>query len=174
MTFEEIKTFLSEKVAGAIQGEDAGSSPKTLIVSGERIVEVCELLFKSPETYFDQLSCITGIDNGPEAETMEIIYTLYSIPRDHHLMLRVIVERKKPSIESVQHIWRTADWHEREAYDLLGINFKNHPDLRRILLPKDWVGHPLRKDYEEQEKYHGMNVKYDRDQYPDDIPQFRK
>lgn len=172
MTFEDITSFLSEKIDGAIEEQDLTSSPKTLIISPEKILEVCELLFQSRQTYFDQLSCLTGIDNGPEAGTMEVVYSLYSIPREHHLMLRVMLDRKKPAISSVQHVWRTANWHERETYDLLGIHFDNHPDLRRILLPKDWEGHPLRKDYAEQEKYHGMNVKYDRDQYPDDIPQF--
>ncbi|XOV91977.1 MAG: NADH-quinone oxidoreductase subunit C [Bacteroidota bacterium] len=174
MKFEEIKSLITEKFEGAILGEDLESSPNALLIANENIIDICDFLFQNPNTYFDQLSCLTGIDNGPEAGTMEVVYNLYSIPRDHHLMLKVTLERKKPVIESVSSIWRTANWHEREAFDLLGIRFKNHPDLRRILLPKDWEGFPLRKDYEEQEKYHGMNVKYDRDQYPDDIPQFNQ
>jgi len=174
MEFEEIKHFLSEHLREAILDEDLNASPKALIVDKKYLVRVCDFLYRSKKTYFDQLSCITGIDNGPEEKTMEVIYNLYSIPRNHHLMLKVTIDRKKPVIDSVHHIWRTADWHEREAYDLLGIQFTNHPDLRRILLPKDWEGYPLRKDYQEQEKYHGMTVKYDRDQYPDDIPQFKK
>ncbi len=174
MKFEDIKQFISERFGEAILGEDLDATPQALLIDQKKIVAVCEYLYQSKETFFDQLSCLTGIDNGAEIKTMEVVYNLYSIPREHHLMLKVTLDRKKPVIDSVQHIWRTADWHEREAYDLLGIQFKNHPDLRRILLPKDWVGYPLRKDYEEQEKYHGMNVKYDRDQYPDDIPQFNK
>lgn len=173
MEFEEIRQLLTERFADAILGEDLEASPHALLIDKKKIVEVCNFLYASKETYFDQLSCLTGIDNGPEESTMEVVYNLYSIPRAHHLMLKVTLDRKKPVIDSVQHIWRTANWHERETYDLLGIQFKNHPDLRRILLPKDWEGYPLRKDYEEQEKYHGMNVKYDRDQYPDDIPQFK-
>lgn len=174
MDFETIKSLISERLADAIIGEDQNATPKALLISSEKIAEVCELLHSNELTYFDQLSCLTGIDNGPESGTMEIIYNLYSIPRNLHLMLKVTVDRKKPVIDSVQHIWKTANWHERETFDLLGIEFKNHPDLRRILLPKDWEGYPLRKDYEEQEKYHGMTVKYDRDKYPDDIPQFEK
>ena len=89
-----------------------------------------------------------------------MLYHLYSIPHDIHLALKVELDRTKPEVDSVTEIWKTADWHEREAYDLLGIHFKNHPDLRRILLPDDWEGHPLRKDYVEQEKYHEIKVKY--------------
>jgi NADH-quinone oxidoreductase subunit C len=96
---------------------------------------------------------------------MEVIYNLYSIPFEHSLMLKIIFPRNKedeplPVVPSVSAIWRTADWHEREAFDLVGISFSNHPDLRRILLPEDWVGYPLRKDYEAQEYYHGIQVKY--------------
>jgi NADH-quinone oxidoreductase subunit C len=91
---------------------------------------------------------------------MEVIYTLYSIPNHFTLHLRVVLDRTLPSVSSVSSIWRTADWHEREAFDLLGIQFSGHSDLRRILLPEDWEGHPLRKDYVEQSKYHGIQVKY--------------
>jgi NADH-quinone oxidoreductase subunit C len=116
--------------------------------------------------YFDSLSCITGMDNGPQAGTMEVIYNLYSIPYDLHLMLKVRLERPKtandplPEVPSLTGIWKSADWMERETYDLLGIRFSGHPDLRRILLPADWEGYPLRKDYELQEYYHGIKVRY--------------
>jgi len=131
-----------------------------LTLPAEQILPVCEFLWKNPATYFDSLSCLTAIDQGPEADKMEAIYTLYSIPNHLTLHLRVILDRSSPTISSVSSIWRTADWHEREAFDLLGIQFSGHPDLRRILLPEDWEGHPLRKDYVEQSKYHGIQVKY--------------
>jgi NADH-quinone oxidoreductase subunit C len=131
-----------------------------LTLPAEQILPVCEFLWKNPAIYFDSLSCLTAIDQGPEAGKMEVIYTLYSIPNHLTLHLRVILDRSSPTISSVSSIWRTADWHEREAFDLLGIQFSGHPDLRRILLPEDWEGHPLRKDYVEQSKYHGIQVKY--------------
>ncbi|MFM2441868.1 MAG: hypothetical protein RL449_509 [Bacteroidota bacterium] len=131
-----------------------------LTLPAEQILSVCEFLWKNPATYFDSLSCLTAIDQGPEAGKMEVIYTLYSIPNHLTLHLRVILDRSSPTISSVSSIWRTADWHEREAFDLLGVQFSGHPDLRRILLPEDWEGHPLRKDYVEQSKYHGIQVKY--------------
>lgn len=133
-------------------------------IESQDLLKVCDFLWRNPACYFDQLSCLTAIDNGPEKGTLELIYTLYSIP--HHLTfhLQVVVPRlledgTLPSVPSLVSVWKTADWHEREAFDLVGVNFDNHPDLRRILLPEDWVGHPLRKDYVEQEKYHGIQVK---------------
>ncbi|MEO9473964.1 MAG: NADH-quinone oxidoreductase subunit C [Cyclobacteriaceae bacterium] len=164
MTFSEIKSFVEQQVADAVIGEDLNATPNALLIAPDKIIEVCDLLHASEKTYFDQLACLTGLDNGPEAGTMEVIYNLYSFPFDIHLMLKCELKREKPEIQSVSSLWRTANWHEREAYDLVGIKFLNHPDLRRILLPSDWQGHPLQKDYTEQEKYHGITVTYDRDE----------
>lgn len=160
MQFEEIKSLIENRVPGSILGEDLEATPQALVVSVECIHQVCDLLHTNEKTYFDSLSCLTGLDNGEEKNSMEVIYNLYSIPYDLHLMLKVELPRKNPSIDSVADIWKTADWLERETYDMLGISFINHPDLRRILLPEDWEGYPLRKDYVEQEKYHEVKVKY--------------
>lgn len=160
MKFEDIKSLIEVEMSSAVLGEDEASSPQALLIQKDKIVEVCELLHSNEKTYFDSLSCLTGLDNGDEKNTMEIIYNLYSIPYDLHLALKVELDRSNPEINSVTNIWKSADWHEREAFDLLGILFKGHPDLRRILLPDDWEGHPLRKDYVEQEKYHDVKVKY--------------
>jgi len=103
---------------------------------------------------------LTGLDNGVEKSTMEVLYHLYSIPYNHNIVMKVETDRGNPIVDTVSSVWRTADWHEREAYDMFGIKFNNHPDLRRILLPADWEGFPLRKDYQEQEYYHGIKVKY--------------
>ena len=160
MQFEDIKSLIEKELPGSILGEDLASTPKALVIDPSQIKQVCEFLHTHEKTYFDSLSCLTGLDNGEEANTMEVIYHMYSIPFDLHLTLRVALDRSKPTVDSVTDIWKTADWHEREAYDLLGIQFKGHPDLRRILLPDDWEGYPLRKDYVEQEKYHEVKVKY--------------
>jgi NADH-quinone oxidoreductase subunit C len=160
MQFEEIKSLVEKEIHGAVQDQDLDATPKALIISSEHIFRVCELLHSNEKTYFDSLSSLTALDNGEEKNSVEVIYNLYSIPYDLHLMLKVLLDRTKPEVESVTDIWKTADWHEREAYDLIGMKFKNHPDLRRILLPDDWEGHPLRKDYVEQERYHDVKVKY--------------
>lgn len=139
---------------------DEKASPKAIIIPSSEIKKVCQELYQNPSTYFDMLSCLTGIDNGPEANTMEVVYNLYSIPFNHHLMLKVILPRENPITDSVSEIWRTANWHEREAFDMYGIKFNGHPDLRRILLPADWEGHPLKKDYKHQEYYRDVKVEY--------------
>jgi len=167
VSYNEIKELIIARFGAAIiTGENPQGSQPFLIIKTEQIAVVCQELFQNPLTYFDYLACITGLDNGPEVGTLEVIYHLYSIPYDHHLTLKIITERLTPAgdlpvVPTVSHIWRTADWHEREAYDLVGINFAGHPDLRRILCAADWEGHPLRRDYELQEYYHGIKVQYD-------------
>lgn len=166
MDFNEIKQLLLQQFGeNMLLAEDATALQPSLTLSKERIADGCLFLRDGEQTYFDFLACLTAIDNGPDARTMEVIYNLYSIPFNRSLMLKIKVERNQPgeplpSVPTVCHIWRTADWHEREAYDLMGIYFEGHPDLRRILLPADWEGHPLRKDYQHQEYYHGIQVKY--------------
>lgn len=161
MQFEAIINLLQQKFGEKIiEGIDHNASPRAIIVSPEKVAEICLELHENEQTYFDSLSCLTGIDNGPETGTMEVAYNLYSIPYDLHLMIKVVVSRDKPEVPTIVHIWKTADWHERETFDLMGIQFIGHPDLRRILLPADWEGHPLQKDYHNLEKYHGIEVAY--------------
>lgn len=136
------------------------STPKAAIVPSADLKKLCQELHQNPSTFFDMLSCVTGIDNGVEANTMEVVYNLYSIPFNHHLMLKVVLPREKPEIDSVASIWRSADWYEREIYDMFGIKFIDHPDLRRILMPADWEGYPLRKDFKHQEYYRDVKVEY--------------
>lgn len=138
---------------------DTTATPACVTIPAEKLLTVCDALFRHPELYFDSLSCLTGLDNGSESGTMEVIYHLYSIPFNHHLALKVTVPRATPAVDSVISIWKTADWHEREAFDMYGIKFNNHPDLRRILMPADWEGFPLRKDYQTQEEYRGITVR---------------
>src|SRR5688500_11186967 len=160
LTFDQLHTLVQRNCQNREVIRDEASTPKAIIIPAQDIVAVCTDLHHEPSAYFDMLSCLTGIDNGPESGTMEVVYNLYSIPFDHHLMLKVVLKRNNPEVDSVSHIWRTADWHEREAFDMYGIKFRNHPDLRRILMPADWDGFPLRKDYKHQEYYRDIRVEY--------------
>ncbi len=165
-TFEEINQWLVVQFGEAIITKtDEKALQPSLSVRAEKIAEVCQFLHEDERLFFDFLACLTGIDNGPAVGSMEVIYNLTSIVYEHNLMLKVSLPRNLdgeplPRLPSVSQVWKTANWHEREAFDLVGIVFDNHPDLRRILLPADWQGHPLRKDYEPQETYHGIQVKY--------------
>lgn len=161
MLLEDIVRKLEDKLGlSSPLAVDDGTFPPAIIVPEAHLKAACQVLFEDPELYFDLLSCITGIDNGIQANTFEVAYNLYSIPFNIQLMLKVTLDRNHAEVDSVADIWRTANWHERETYDLFGIIFKGHPDLRRILLPADWQGHPLRKDYQHQEYYRGIKVEY--------------
>lgn len=156
-----IHTTIQEIIVAALgDATIEQANEQYLQIVPEKLPAVCQLLHTHEACYFDMLSCLTGLDNGTTQQTMEVVYNLYSIPYEQKLTLKVAVPRENPVVPSVSHLWKTADWHEREAFDLLGIVFSNHPNLRRILLPEDWEGHPLRKDYQAQEYYHGIQVKY--------------
>ncbi|MAT40425.1 MAG: NADH-quinone oxidoreductase subunit C [Ectothiorhodospiraceae bacterium] len=129
-----------------------------IIVPANAIRDVAMQLRDAEEYAFDYLMSLSGVDNGDE--TLGVVYHLYSFTYKNQLTLKVIVPKEDPKLKSVARIWLTADWHEREAYDLVGMTFEGHPDHRRILMPYDWEGHPLRKDYEVPEFYNGMKVPY--------------
>jgi NADH-quinone oxidoreductase subunit C len=139
---------------------DRNGFPAIIKISAEDLKTICRELYQNPLCYFDMLSCITGIDNGPQAGTMDVVYNLYSIPFNHHVALKVVIPRDGSEVDSVIDIWKTANWHERELFDMFGVKVKGHPDLRRILMPADWDGHPLRKDYKQQEYYRDIKVEY--------------
>lgn len=119
----------------------------TVFIAKDSIVEVSKFLRDDPDLNFDFLSDLCGVDKTPSDNTLEVVYHLYSINKNHRVRLKAKVPTSKPNISSVVDVWKTADWHEREAYDLVGIIFDGHPDLRRILTPDGFEGHPLRKDY---------------------------
>lgn len=133
-----------------------------LTVNADFLPQLANILQTHPDFYFDFLASITATDNLPEP-SMEVVYHLSSIPYRYNLAIKTVLNRQavlegSVSIPSLSRIWAAANWHEREAFDLTGISFSEHPDLRRILLPADWVGHPLRKDYTVQKEYHGIIV----------------
>lgn len=162
MTFLEIKNLLIEKFGDQVIVLEVSGLQPQLVIATEYIVDVCSFLKNNADTFFDFLSCLTALDNAPTASTFDIVYNLFSIPHEHHLTLKIILDRgtesQLPCVDSISSVYRTADWHEREAFDFFGINFNHHPDLRRILLPDDWEGYPLRKDYQQQAYYHGIEV----------------
>ena len=120
----------------------------TLIVPREHIVDACSFLKTTPGLNFDLLTDLCGFDRGPEEEPrFEVNYHLFSTTRYHRLRLKVVLNEEDARVQTVTGVWRTANWHERETYDLFGVIFVGHPDLRRILLPEDWQGHALRKDF---------------------------
>ena len=117
----------------------------TLSVNSSKLHELAKQLKEDSNTSFDYMFCQTGID---WLENMEVVYHLRSTSHGHEVVVRTqITDRENPTVDSVYDLWKTADFHEREIFDLLGIRFNNHPDLRRIFLDDDWEGYPLRKDY---------------------------
>ena len=130
-------------------------------ISPEQWGEVAVYLRDEAPLRFDALMCLTGFDHGP-GQGLGVIYSLHSMEHNHKLEVRIEVPRDGGSVPSVAQVWRTADWHEREAYDMFGITFRDHPDHRRMLLPDDWEGHPLRKDYETPKEYRGIPIPKDK------------
>ncbi len=118
----------------------------TVVVPAARILEVAKYLREAPEAAFDLCSDVTATDWPPRAERFDVVYCLYSIRHRHRLRVKALVADKQP-IASVTPVWPSSNWLEREVFDMFGIEFTGHPDLRRILMPDDWQGFPQRKDY---------------------------
>jgi NADH-quinone oxidoreductase subunit C len=116
-------------------------------VKHERISDVCRFLFEDPDIRMDYLSDLCGVDYPDRKFRFEVVYNLYSLKYRHRIRVKALIPEEDSYIDSVVPIWSGANWHEREACDMFGIVFKGHPDLRRILMPDDWEGYPLRKDY---------------------------
>ena len=131
--------------ADALTGGSCELGETLLWVKPEKIVAVC-LKLRS-EFAFNRLSGVTVIDRYPMEPRFEVLYLLHSIERNERLKLKVALAGENPEVETVTGVWPGANWYEREAYDLFGVRFLNHPDLRRIMMPDNWVGHPLRRDY---------------------------
>lgn len=144
MTNEELKikiTGLTDKA----EFSEEGSEFLNVIIPPEALLQLALSLRNEEDLKFDFLFCLSGVD---WITHLMVVYHLTSTIHKHTLVLKAkIPDRENPEVETVSHIWKTAEFHEREVYDLFGVKFKNHPDLRRILLEDDWVGYPLRKDY---------------------------
>jgi NADH-quinone oxidoreductase subunit C len=131
--------------AQAVLGGKLDRGEVTLEIAPAAIVRVCAFL--KNERDFVRLSTVTAVDWLPQEPRFEVVYHLHSVKGNERLRLKCRLSGDAPEIDSVTQVWRSADWYEREVFDLFGIRFAGHPDLRRIMLPDDWEGHPLRKDY---------------------------
>jgi NADH-quinone oxidoreductase subunit C len=156
MTTSEIHEGLKARF-----GDDVGVPAPTkgdpwLTVKAARLVEVCAWLKGTPGLEFDLCEDLTAVD-WPKRNVIEGVVHLLSVKHRHAVKLKVEADRAAPVVPSLTPVWKTADWFEREVYDLFGVTFTGHPDLRRIMLPDDWVGHPLRKDYQEAGGWHGID-----------------
>lgn len=176
MEIQAIIDLLSSRFGPAIVASDPAAMDPWIEVCAERLPEICTFLRDEPQLRFNMLHCITGVDYFQPDEKkaaaagwqphVEVLYHLSSFVKRHRLVLKLRLPRWQgdepgclPEVPTVCHIWSTADWHEREVYDLFGIRFAGHPDPRRMLLPEDWEGHPLRKDYQSPVEYHGIGGK---------------
>jgi NADH-quinone oxidoreductase subunit C len=152
-----------EPFGAAIEEGKLDRGELTLTVAPAQIVAICRFLKESVQ--FNRLSAVTCVDWYPMEPRFEVIYHLHAIPsgapsqppvRNERLRLKCRVSSEQPEIDSVYEVWRAADWYEREVFDLFGVSFRNHPNLKRILMPDDWQGYPLRKDY----PVHGHKYSY--------------
>ena len=164
---------LKQRFAQHINAVNLEALDPWIEVAPAGLVDVCMYLRDEPGLEFDMLQCISGVDYFEPDEKkakkvdwephVEVVYHLWSVSNKTTLVIKVMLPRWKddtpgslPEVPSVAEVWPTADWHERETFDLMGIRFLNHPNHRRILCPEDWVGHALRKDYEMPMEYHGI------------------
>jgi NADH-quinone oxidoreductase subunit C len=130
---------------GALVGGKLEYGELTLEVSADRIAAVCGFLKHAQQ--FSRLADLTAVDWRPREPRFEVVYHLHSFEKNQRVRLKCAVGGDAPELDSVTGVWRSANWHEREVFDLFGIVFNGHPNPRRIMLPEDWEGHPLRKDY---------------------------
>jgi len=147
MKLEGIVSKLKERYPQAIVEATTFREESTLGLRTEDLLEVCRYLRDDPELSFHFLTDLCGVDRYPAEPRFEVVYHLCSLKTKERLRLKVFLPEASPALPSVFSVWKAADWLEREAYDMFGIAFTGHPDLRRILLTPDWEGHPLRKDY---------------------------
>ena len=156
---QEIHEKLTARFGDAIRSAKLdGVIDPSITVEPHRVLEVALFLRDAGEFLFDALMCLTGMDYTKGK--LGVVYHLHSLKWNHKIVIKTEVPAENPHVRSVEAVWKTANWHEREAFDMYGIVFDGHPDLRRILMPDDWEGYPLRKDFAVPEYYNGMKVPY--------------
>ena len=156
MESSEVFKLIESKYPDALKSTDLEGTEQSVTIDVNSIADGCNYLKTESELQFTSLMCLSGVDYE---DKMEVVYHLHSLLYNHKVTLKVELSRDNPKLPSVSGVWKAANWHEREAYDMYGIVFDDHPDLRRILLPDDWEGFPLRKDYVVAEKYRGWTIR---------------
>jgi NADH-quinone oxidoreductase subunit C len=166
LTFDAIFAKVQERFPTATVGS-APNGAQWIAVECSALLPLSVFLKSDPDLAFDSLCCLTGIDllkfpadkDGATSDDLVCAYDLSSVPHGHELRLKVFAGRLAPSVPSVESVWGVAGFFEREIHDLLGVDFPGHHDLRRLLMPQDWIGHPLRKDYVYPATYGGVELK---------------
>jgi NADH-quinone oxidoreductase subunit C len=152
---EQIHAQLRAKFGAAVSDLAGTGRDASTTVTAAAIADVGQFLKTDPALAFDCLSNLSGVDY-PKRAVIQVVYHLFSYRHRHWCVLKVDATRDNPVVPTLANLWSIADWLEREVFDLLGVTFEGHPDLRRLLMPEDWPGHPLRKDFVEPEEYHGI------------------
>ena len=152
MEFDQIVEKLKAKWP-EVDAPKVENGERFVILPTDKAFEILKFLKEEPELYFDSCMTVGGADSGRE---LCVVYPLHSMKHRHKIMAKVVLGRENPVCDSVVSLWMTANFFEREIYDLYGVTFRNHPDLRRIINPQDWIGWPGRKDYEYPADYHGI------------------
>jgi NADH-quinone oxidoreductase subunit C len=155
MTVHEIAALLTEKFGERILESKADSLNPWSAIEPAALLDVCQFLRNDDRLCMDHLELLGGTDYK---DRIEVVYILYSMKHRHRYTLKTRLPREVPAVHTVESIWAVANWHEREAFDMFGIVFEGHSDLRRILCPDDWEGYPLRKDYKYPKTYRDMPV----------------
>jgi len=147
----QIAKMIEEKFEGQVLGTAVYAGQVGVSIRKDRVRDICLYLRDEPFLSMDHLADLTAVDfsryPGDTGPRFEVVYNMISTVHRHRIRLKVRVPEDDPRVDTVSSVWQTANWHERETYDLMGIRFDGHPDLRRILLAEDWEGHPLRKEY---------------------------
>lgn len=157
MTTKEIFDALKEKFGDAIVKLDESVKDPFIVVDPAKWHEIAKELHDNPEFAFDFMMSIAGVDY-PDEKLIRVVYHLWSYRNRHKLVVKVELDRENPVVDSVDDIWANVNWLERETYDLFGVTFEGNRNLTRLLMPEDWEGYPMRKDYEEPEEYHGIKT----------------
>jgi NADH-quinone oxidoreductase subunit C len=154
--FEKLKNQFSEDVLRIEVPEEGVPGESSIYVNPGQISDITKFLKEDSELLFDFLSCETAVDLG---DKIEVVYILFSYFLRHKVIVKAQIPAERAEIRTVENVWGAANWFEREIFDLFGVLFHGHSNLRRIMLPEDWVGHPLRKNYEDPVEYRQISHK---------------